>query len=476
MVGALWMKFREKLARAEQLYTFDTVYLVPGRAEVEPSQVDLRTRLSTNLELLVPIVSSPMDTVTEYEMAVALALHGGIGVIHRNMGIEEQVEQVKRVKEHPPIRLRQAFLRLSDNCAYGLEVLRGLGVRRLPVVEQGIVKGYVDYGRLVEVCGTGFEPVAKALVSGKVYGVSSIEEARRAIIRGETDSVAITGRDGHFLGSLLLDDALAETTPLLDEEGRLRVAAAISPFDRERAEKLDKYVDALVSDVAHFHNVNVLRAARELVKHISSDFVAGNIGTYQAAVDVLAMIEQVDGFRVGIAGGSICTTAEVGGAYAPTLWAVASVRDALEAQGAGNIPIIADGGIHSSGDAVKALAAGASSVMLGYVLAGTEEAAAPLIALGEALYKPYRGMASRGAMARRFAADRYTRLVKRVAEGVEGLIPYKGPVSKVLSEFIEGLKAGLGYAGARSIKELWEKAVFGLAPRKTVPSELGAQR
>ncbi len=193
-------------------------------------------------------------------------------------------------------------------------------------------------------------------------------------------------------------------------------------------------------------------------------------------MDVLAMIERVNGLRVGIAGGSICTTAEVGGAYAPTLWAVASVRDALEAQGAGNVPIIADGGIRSSGDAVKALAAGASSVMLGYVLAGTEEAAAPLIALGEALYKPYRGMASRGAMTRRFAADRYTRLVKRVAEGVEGLIPYKGPVGKVLSEFIEGLRAGLGYAGARNIRELWEKAVFGLAPRKTVPSELGVQR
>jgi len=468
--------FREKLARAEQLYTFDAVYLIPGRAEVEPSEVDVSTRFSRHVRLLVPVASSPMDTVTEYEMAIALALHGAIGVIHRNMSVEEQVEQARRVKEHPAIRLRAAFLRPGDNCAYGLEVLRSLGVRGLPVVEDGRVKGYAVFAELRRICSTGFEPVAGAVRPGRVYGLGEVEEARKAIVDGEMDSAAIVSSNGSYVGTLVLEDALSETTPLLDEEGRLVVAAAISPFDSKRARRLDGLVDALVSDVAHFHNVNVLRAAREIVTNTATDFVAGNIGTYQAAVDTLSMLERVDGLRVGIAGGSICTTAEVGGAYAPTLWAVASVRDALEELGAGDVPVIADGGIHSSGDAVKALAAGASSVMLGYVLAGTEEAAAPTIALGGALYKPYRGMASKGAMSKRFAADRYTRLVKRVAEGVEGLIPYKGPVSQVLAEFVEGIKAGLGYAGARNIKELWEKAVFGLAPRKTIPSELGAQK
>lgn len=469
------MRFRNKLTNAESLYTFDTVYLVPGRAEVEPSQVDLRTKLSTNVPLLVPIVSSPMDTVTEHEMAIALALNGAIGVIHRNMSIEEQVEQVKRVKNHPPLRLRQVFLRPSDNCAYGLELLRNLAIRQLPVVSQGNIEGYVDYSMLRSICKTGFEPIAKAVTPGQVYGLNRVSDARKHVIEGKADSVAIVSKNGVYVGTLLLEDALTEVTPLLDENGRLRVAAAISPFDSERARKLDNLVDALVSDVAHFHNVNVLRAAREIAKKTSADFIAGNIGTYQAVIDVLSLVEKIDGLRVGIAGGSICTTADVGGVYAPTLWAVASVRDALEEQGASEIPVIADGGIRSSGDAVKALAAGASSVMLGYVLAGTDEAAAQLIALGNSLYKPYRGMASRGAMSKRFAADRYTRLVKKVAEGVEGLVPYKGPVVKVLSEFVEGLRAGLGYAGARNIKELWEKAVFGLAPKKTIPRELGTK-
>jgi IMP dehydrogenase len=465
--------FREKLASAETLYTFDTVYLVPGRAEVEPSQVNLSTRFSRSVRLLIPVASSPMDTITGYEMAVAMALHGGVGVVHRNMPVEEQVEIVRRVKESPTVRLRPELLRTGDSCGYALEKLRSLGVRCLPTVDsEGVFVGYACYHRLRGICGSGFEPVGRALVSLSSYRVGEAGRARRDIVEGRLDSAAIVDSSGRLLGTLLLQDALEETSPALDGEGRLVVAAAVSPFDLERAGKLDPYVDALVSDVAHFHNANVLRAARKLASSVSADFVAGNIGTYEAAVDTLTTLERVDGLRVGIAGGSICTTAEVGGAYAPTLWAVASVRDALEEHGAGDVPVIADGGIRSSGDAVKALAAGASSVMLGYMLAGTDEAEAPLIRVGDRLYKPYRGMASRGAMERRFAADRYARLVKRAEEGVEGLVPYRGSVSKVLRELVDGLRAGLGYAGARSIAELWEKARFGTAPRKTVPAEL----
>ncbi|BEP18665.1 IMP dehydrogenase [Pyrofollis japonicus] len=466
------MGFKDKLARAEQLFGFDTVYLVPGRAEVEPNEVDIRTRFSRNVPLLVPVVSSPMDTVTEHELAIVLALHGALGVIHRNMPVEQQVEEVRKVKEHPPIRLRIAYLRPSDSCAYALEIMRQLGVRSLPVVDGTTVSGYVYFSELEKECHSGHERVRDSTKPGKTYSVKSVNEARLDVVRGVTDAAAIVLSNGNYVGTLLVSDALEELTPLLDNEGRLRVAAAISPFDKERALKLDKHVDALVSDVAHFHNSNVIKAARNLVKEITSDFVAGNIGTYNAAIDVVSEIERIDGLRVGIAGGSICTTAFVGGAYAPTLWAVASVRDALKEMGADDTPVIADGGIRSSGDAVKALAAGASSVMLGYVFAGTDEAAAPLIAMGEKLYKPYRGMASKGAMSRRFAADRYTRLVKRAAEGVEGLVAYKGPAAKVLKEFIEGIKAGLGYAGARNIAELWEKAVFGIAPRKYTIGEI----
>ncbi|MEM0250254.1 MAG: IMP dehydrogenase, partial [Desulfurococcaceae archaeon] len=197
----------------------------------------------------------------------------------------------------------------------------------------------------------------------------------------------------------------------------------------------------------------------KLVAEISTDFVAGNIGSEEAVKDTITVIEEVSGFRVGIGGGSICTTPEVTGAYAPTLWAVASVRDALEELGL-DVPIIADGGIRTAGDVVKALAAGANTVMLGYMLAGTDEAASPLIAIGNEYYKLYRGMASRGAIERRFAVDRYARTGKRVPEGVEGLVPYKGSIYNVVRGLVEAVRAGLGYAGARNIKELWVKARF----------------
>ncbi len=466
------MGFRDRIAGAERLYTFEDLYLVPQKAPIEPSEIDVSTYFSRNVRLLIPVASSPMDTVTELEMAVAMALHGGIGVVHRNMPAEDQVDIVRQVKEHPPIRLRPFYVEPNEICSRAIDAMVSEGVREIPVVDRmGRVLGYAKLHRLREVCVTGREPVSKALESGDVIGVDGIENARKIILRGEADVIAIASRTGIYVGTLLLRDALEETQPAVDKDGRLVVAAAISPFDIDRAKKLDRFVDALVSDVAHFHNENVLQSAKRLVKEISKDFVAGNIGTYEAAVDTLSIVEKVDVFRAGIAGGSICTTADVGGVYAPTLWAVASVRDALEEMGA-KIPVIADGGIRTSGDAVKALAAGASSVMLGYVLAGTEEASAPVIAIGGSLYKPYRGMASRSAMARRFAVDRYARTVKRVAEGVEGLVPYKGPVSRVLKEFVEGIRAGLGYAGARSIEELWKVAKFGIAPRKTVPREL----
>ncbi|HDI02303.1 MAG TPA: malate dehydrogenase, partial [Ignisphaera sp.] len=413
-----------------------------------------------------PIASSPMDMVTELDMAIAIALHGGIGVVHRNMSIDQQVEIVSRVKSYPPIKLRNAFVKPNDVCSRVMDYMVSEGIRDLPVVDDlGYVRGYVKLWKLKEICRKGNEVIDTIIDSGTIYNVTEVEKARRSIIRGEFDAIAIVSKEGFYVGTLLLRDAIEEITPVLDKDGRLLVAAAISPFDIDRAKKLDKYVDALVSDVAHFHNINILDSARKLVKEISADFVAGNIGTYEAAIDVIHSVERVDGFRVGIAGGSICITADVAGVYAPTLWAVASVRDAIEDLKL-SIPIVADGGIRTSGDAVKALAAGASSVMLGYVLAGTDEASAPLIAVGEKLYKPYRGMASRGAMAKRYAVDRYSRTVKRAPEGVEGLVPYKGPVSKIIKEFVEGIRAGLGYAGARNIEELWRIALFGIAPRK----------
>ncbi|PVU73896.1 malate dehydrogenase [Acidilobus sp. SCGC AC-742_E15] len=463
------MGFLERLGSAEKLYTFDDVYIVPGRAPVDPSEVDISSRFSRHVKVLVPISSSPMDTVTEYDMAVAMALMGGIGVIHRNMSREQQAEIASRVKSAPPVPTSRLYLTPDEECSRAYDDLRSLGLRDAPVVSpDGRVVGHVKASSLK---GCRGRPVAELVEPPKAFDVRRAEEALNFLESGAADTVAIVVSEGAYVGTVTFDSSLNRVTPSLDPEGRLVVAAAVSPFDVERAKLLDRYVDAVVTDVAHFHNVEAMAAAKVMAKEVSADFVVGNIGTREAAVDALTIVEKVDGFRVGIAGGSICTTSSVGGAYAPALWAVASVRDAADQHGA-DVPIIADGGIRSSGDIVKALAAGASSVMLGYLLAGTDEASAPLIRIGDRAYKPYRGMASRGAMERRFAVDRYTRASKRVAEGVEGVVPYRGSVMSVLADLVEGVKAGLGYARASNIRELWERARFGVAVPKQVPGEL----
>jgi len=459
-------RFVERLEGSVRLYVFEELYIVPGRAPVDPDRVSVETRFSRNIRLSIPVASAPMDMVTGVEMAVALALHGGIGVLHRNCSREEQVEMARRVKEHPAVPLTRLHLSPDTPACRALGELRAAGVRDAPVVDaSGRVLGYASLAGLRRCCREGLR-VASCTTRGRVYSLGEAVEALRGLEAGGRDTAAIVSREGGlYLGTVVFDAVFQDYSPSLDEEGRLRVAAAISPFDAERAKMLDRFVDALVSDVAHFHNDNVLRAAARLVKEVSADFVAGNIGTAEAARDVVSAVERVDGLRVGIGGGSICVTAQVAGAFAPTPWAVAQVRDALEELGAADeTPVIADGGIRTPADAVKSLALGASCVMLGYVLAGTDEASAPLIRVGDRAYKPYRGMASRGALERRFAADRYSRVVKRVPEGLEGLVEYRGPVSRVLAEFIEGVKAGMGYAGASSIRELWEKAVLGRAP------------
>ena len=347
--------FSRKLWEAPLALTFSDVILLPGWTTVEPRETVLETRISANVALKIPIVGSPMDTVTEAEMAIALARLGGIGVIHRNMSVEEQVEQALKVKRY-----------------------------------------------------AGFDA----------------------------------------------------STAAVDGEGRLLVAAAVSPFDVERAKRLEKHVDVLVTDVAHFHNANAFAAVRRLIGEVGVDVVVGNIGTYQAAEDVVTRLEGVAGLRVGISSGSICSTGEVTGVAAPTLFAVAQAADALRDYGA-DLPIIADGGVRGPGDAVKALAAGASTVMLGYALAGTEEAAGRLVEINGRKYKEYRGMASPSARARRFARDRYAeKPAKDIAEGVEGLVPYRGAVEGIVREFVAGIQAAMGYVGARNIRKLWDKARF----------------
>jgi len=455
--------FAEKLLNSYKAVSFDEVYLVPGLAEADPRSIDLNTRFSTNVKLLIPIASSPMDTVTELDMAVALALLGGIGVVHRNMETDRQVEIVKTIKMLPPVRTRILYANIEEPCGRVLEVMYKHNVRNLPVVSNGKVVGCTHIADLKDSCRKGLEPIPVKPCG--TFRVTEAVRARQELLKGTIDSVAFIDADGMYLGTFVFYDAFEDAQPAVDSEGRLVVGAAISPFDKTRAIKLDRFVDVLVSDVAHFHNVEVLKEAKALVNEIACDFIAGNIATNKAVEDIVNTLEKVDGFRVGLGGGSICTTPEVTGAYIPTLYAVAKVRDAVD-KIAPKTPVIADGGLRSPSDITKALAAGASAAMLGYMLAGTDEASAPLISIGGVKYKPYRGMASEGAMSRRFAVDRYARVSKRVAEGVEGLVRYKGSVYNVVRNIIEAIKAGFGYVGARNIEELWLKAQFVIARKK----------
>jgi len=403
---------------AGEFLSFDDVVIVPGEARVEPSLVDVTGRISVGRPLSVPVASAPMDTVTGWRLAVLLARAGAIGVIHRNMSVEEQVAEVRRVKESPPSIWAE-------------------------VAKAGPGESFEDVMLRMEELGVG---AALVVDSRGFHGVYLAPGVDAALWAGKAEAVRI----------------LYETVkplPTVDDWGRLAVAAAVSPFDLRRARALEEAgVDVIVVDVAHLHNSNAIQALSRLVKEVSADVVAGNIGTREAALDVLSRAEGVAGLRVGISSGSICKTGEVAGASVPTLQAVLNARSALEELGlAGRIPIVADGGIRGPGDAAKAVIAGASAVMGGRIFAGTEEAAAPKVRVGDRLYKPYRGMASRGAMEARFAADRYSRPSKAIEEGVEGLVPYRGSALGVVAEMAAGLQAALGYAGASSLREAWER-------------------
>ncbi|HDI52698.1 MAG TPA: CBS domain-containing protein, partial [Candidatus Bathyarchaeota archaeon] len=296
----------------------------------------------------------------------------------------------------------------------------------------------------------------------------TLEEAKRILHRHRIEKLPIVDEEGRVRGLITMRDiTLKGTYPnaVRDDQGRLICAAAISPFDLRRAKALDKYVDILVVDVAHFHNKNCFEAAKRLLKEVSAEVIVGNIGTYEAAEDCITKLDGVAGLRVGIGSGSICTTSIVTRAGSPTLYAVAQAADAVRDYGA-DIPVMADGGIRNPGDVAVALAVGASCVMMGNVFAGCTESPGRLIALEGRYYKEYYGMGSAAARKKRYALDRYSQPSKTITEGVEGWVPYRGPVSEIVAEFVGGLKAAMGYVGARTIPEMWEKARLALVTER----------
>ncbi|RJS87426.1 IMP dehydrogenase [Candidatus Bathyarchaeota archaeon] len=464
------MGFRDKFRDAEHALTFNDVLLLPGWTTVEPSEVDVRTHVTRDVILNVPFVSSPMDTVTESEMAIALARQGGLGVLHRNCSVEEEVEMARRVKRAESLIIRDVITVTPDTTVE--ELLRMMEQHRIhgfPVVE--------DDNRLVGI--VTWRDVRLADPQLKVRDVMTtdvitateditLEEAKRILHRHRIEKLPIVDEEGRVRGLITMRDiTLKGTYPnaVRDDQGRLICAAAISPFDLRRAKALDKYVDILVVDVAHFHNKNCFDATKRLLKEVSAEVIVGNIGTYEAAEDCITKLDGVAGLRVGIGSGSICTTSIVTRAGSPTLYAVAQAADAVRDYGA-DIPVMADGGIRNPGDVAVALAVGASCVMMGNVFAGCTESPGRLIALEGRYYKEYYGMGSAAARKKRYALDRYSQPSKTITEGVEGWVPYRGPVSEIVAEFVGGLKAAMGYVGARTIPEMWERARLALVTER----------
>lgn len=454
--------------------TFDDVLLQPGPSEVQPADVDVRTRLTREITLNNPVVSAAMDTVTESALAIAMAQYGGLGVIHRNLSIEEQAEQVRQVKRFesgmvvnpvtvtPEVSLRE----LKD-------IKQRLKVSGIPVVEPstdglpGKLVGIIT-NRDVRFAENDDQPISE-LMTREVVTVkegADSAEARRLLHKHRIERVIVVDDGGRCVGLITVKDmekSLTHPNACKDEQGRLRVGAASTVGDGgfERSQALiDAGVDVVVIDTAHGHSKHVLVAV-ERVKKLSNrvQVIAGNVATgdgCKALIDAGA-----DAVKVGIGPGSICTTRIVAGVGVPQLTAIA---DCAAAAASSNTPVIADGGIKFSGDFAKALAAGASSAMMGSMLAGTEESPGEVFLYEGRAYKAYRGMGSLGAMGRG-SADRYFQgevkdQMKLVPEGIEGQVAFKGPVGPILHQMTGGLRAAMGYVGAKSIAELHEKAKF----------------
>ncbi|MEO7751274.1 MAG: IMP dehydrogenase, partial [Sphingomicrobium sp.] len=436
--------------------TFDDVLLQPLESSVLPSQADTRTFLTREIPLQIPILSSAMDTVTETDMAIALAQLGGIGVIHRNLSAEEQADAVRQVKRFESgMVVNPITMTPGQTLAEALELMKAHRISGIPIVQQsGKLVGILT-NRDVRFAENPAQPVSELMTSENLATVpvgTSEAEARRILHQRRIEKLLVVDGDNHCVGLITVKDiekSVAAPFATKDAEGRLRVAAATTVGDTgfERSQALiEAGCDCIVIDTAHGHNIEVAKAV-ERIKGLSNSVqvIAGNVATHDAA---RALADAgADAIKVGIGPGSICTTRIVAGVGVPQLTAV---MDA--ARGAGDVPIIADGGIRTSGDIAKALAAGASSVMVGSLLAGTQEAPGEIFLYQGRSFKSYRGMGSVGAMARG-SADRYFQQdirdhLKLVPEGIEGQVPFKGPVRDIIHQLVGGVKAAMGYIGS----------------------------
>jgi IMP dehydrogenase len=445
--------------------TFDDILLQPARSNVLPADTDTRTCLTRHIAINIPIVSSAMDTVTESHLAIALAQQGGIGIVHRNMSIDRQAEEVDRVKRSESgMIVDPVTIEPERKIADALELMKRYRISGVPVTKNSRLVGILTNRDL------RFEtrhdlPISDVMTKENLITVpvgTTLEEAEKILHQHRVEKLLVVDDQYALKGLITVKDIqkkLKYPNAAKDSQGRLRVGAAVgsgADFLERAQELVARKVDVLVVDSAHGHSERVMEAVR-VIKHKMPDvdLIAGNVATFEGARDLVSL--GADGVKVGIGPGSICTTRVVSGAGVPQITAILECSRATRGSG---VPLISDGGIKFSGDISKAIAAGADSVMLGSLLAGTEESPGETILYQGRTFKSYRGMGSMGAMTA--GSDRYPQDTsgKLVPEGIEGRVPYKGSLSELVYQLVGGLKAGMGYCGCQNIRDLQENARF----------------
>jgi IMP dehydrogenase len=444
--------------------TFDDVLLQPAYSDVTPAEADTTTRLTSMIELKIPLISSAMDTVTESHMAIALAQQGGIGIIHRNMSVEKQTEEVDRVKRSESgMIVDPVTIEPERKISEALELMSRYRISGVPVTKNGKLVGILTNRDMR--FETRYDlPISDVMTKENLVTVpvgTTLEEAEKILHRHRIEKLLVVDDQYVLKGLITVKDIqkkLKYPNAAKDSQGRLRVGAAIGATGDflERAQELvRRKVDVLAVDSAHGHSQRVMEAVKTL-KHRMPEVqvIAGNVASYEGARDLIAL--GADGIKAGIGPGSICTTRVVSGAGVPQITAISECARATREAG---VPLISDGGVKFSGDITKAIAAGADSVMIGSLLAGTDESPGETILYQGRTFKSYRGMGSLGVSA---AAERYSQAAngKLVPEGIEGRVPYKGPLAELAYQLIGGLRAGMGYCGCRNISELQLHARF----------------